>query len=231
MMNLSSPLRRTLVCVAFLALMVNAVALLVILFDAKNEAGSEGALASSEPATTPQIAPAPSAPRNPTLAFARLPSAASSGACLAWDGFARGQMGFDQAKTLLLSGPLRNKSWALQSATGPRWRLSARSTPQLAKALGETGFDAPDAKSGSQLIWAFHTEDEAREAMKELSDRGAVVSVTELPEAPAERRIAILPQGPHELAYARSLIERMPGSGLSAVACPELAGPVLASSR
>lgn len=229
-MTLSAPVRNALLCALFLLMAINAVALILFLSSARQSPAEQPAALAS-PATPTGEQPAPAhAPARPTLAFANLPSAAATGACLAWDGFARGQMGFEQAKVLLLSGPLRNKSWALQSGAGPRWRLSARSTPALAAALGQARFPAPDAKAGSQLIWTFQTEEEAIQAQRELSESGAQASVSPLPVAPPERRIAILPQGPNEIAYARSLIERMPGSGLSAVACPELAGPALASA-
>lgn len=227
-MTLSTPVRNTLLLVVFLGLLVNAVALILYLSSARSASATPDAdLTRNDSAPAAVTDP----PRASSLSFTPLPSGAVSGACLAWDGFARGQMGFDQAKVLLLSGPLRNKSWTLQSGSGPRWQLTAPSTEGLAIVLGQARFPAPEAKRSSRLIWTFQTQTEAREAFEELSARGVNATVSELPPSPPERRVAILPQGPNEIAYARSLIERMPGSGLSAIACPEVAAPLLTAAR
>lgn len=210
-------------CVLFFGLALNAIGLIFYSASAAKSKTTEVAL-NQNAISAPVTAVAP------PLQIMDLPSAANTGACMAWEHFGHGAQGFSMAKALLLTGPLKNKSWALEATSSTDWEAKASVTDKLGDILGQMKLPAPDRRSGQSLVWVVSSETEARALVNQLKDKGANASAQKVANTSLSQRLALLPQGPVEVAYTRSLIERMPDSELSAVACPEAAKPLLVSA-
>lgn len=207
-------------CLLFLFLIINAVVLLFALphssSSQKIDAQTPLTVASGTGSTSPQEA----TPAVTPLKMVDLPSAVNSGACMVWENFGSGAQRFSMAKALLLTGPLKNKSWTLESAIVPTWDLKVTVNDRLAVILGEVAMPAPDRHTGRSLTWVFEDEAKAIAMAQTLKSKGALSSVSKTVQENTSQRLILLPQGPVEVAYTRSLMTRMANSELSAVTCP-----------
>ena len=153
----------------------------------------------------------------------------TTGACYALDSF-RSEIQMQSAKALIASGPLREKSWAVTTPISAMF-ISGIETANLSEAsktsqmLSAKGIEPISMSAKFVAVARADNEANAQELGNEAlyAIEGAKVKTKQIAAASEKKALVVLAQTRAEIQTVNSMSNRLPGSHMSPIACPQSA--------